>query len=56
VPRDVEAKALGGYSAFVTAHWNAVDDEGSVVRDTSTSYQVLATPAGWRLMSYTSHF
>jgi len=27
-----------------------------VVRDTWTSYQLLATPDGWRLLSYTNHF
>jgi hypothetical protein len=55
-PREIETKALGDYSAFATVHWNATDDEGTVVRDTSTSYQLLATPDGWRLMSYTNHF
>ena len=29
---------------------------GNVVRDTSTSYQLIRTPDGWRLLSYTNHF
>jgi hypothetical protein len=41
---------------FATVHWNALDAEGQVVRDTWTSYQLLATPDGWRLLSYTNHF
>jgi hypothetical protein len=37
-------------------HWNALDANGKVVRDTWTSYQLLATPEGLRLLSYTNHF
>ena len=39
-----------------TVHWNALDVDGQVVRDTWTSYQLLATPDGWRFLSYTNHF
>ena len=55
-PSEIETKALGEHSAFATVHWNALDDEGNVVRDTSTSYQLIRTPDGWRLLSYTNHF
>ena len=51
-----EVRQLGEHSAFVTAHWNAVDSQGNVLRDTWTSYQALRTPDGWRLLSYTNHF
>ena len=29
---------------------------GEVLRDTRTTYHLLATPEGWRLLSYTNHF
>ena len=41
---------------FATLHWNAVDTDGQVQRDTKTSYQLLATPDGGRFLSYTNHF
>ena len=53
---EIEARQLGEHSVFATVHWNALDAGGNVVRDTWTSYQLLATPAGWRLLSYTNHF
>jgi hypothetical protein len=47
---------LGEYSAFVSVHWNALDSDEQVVRNTWTSYQLLTTAEGWRIMSYTNHF
>ena len=55
-PIEIDVRHLGGYSAFATVHWNALDAGGQVVRDTWTSYQLLATPDGWRFLSYTNHF
>jgi hypothetical protein len=55
-PVELDARQLGEHSVFATLHWNAVDADGSVVRDTWTSYQLLATPDGWRFLSYTNHF
>ena len=52
----LDVRNLGEYSVFATAHWNAFDADGEVVRDTWTSYQLLSTPAGWRFLSYTNHF
>lgn len=54
--REVNTLRLGEYSAFVTVHWNAFDSDEQVVRDTWTSYQLLTTPDGWRILSYTNHF
>ena len=54
--REINTLHLGEYSAFVTVHWNAFDSDEQVVRDTWTSYQLLTTPEGWRIMSYTNHF
>jgi len=47
---------LGEYGVFATVNWNALDEDGNVVRDTWTSYQLLTTPDGWRFLSYTNHF
>ncbi len=52
----LDVRQLGEYSVFATVHWNALDADGQVVRDTWTSYQLLATPDGWRFLSYTNHF
>jgi hypothetical protein len=56
VPIEIDARQLGEHSVFATVHWNALDADGQVVRDTWTSYQLLATPDGWRFLSYTNHF
>ena len=53
---ELETRELGEYSVFATAHWNALDADGQVHRDTWTSYQLLATLDGWRFLSYTNHF
>jgi hypothetical protein len=55
-PVEIDARQLGEHSVFATLHWNAVNADGQVVRDTWTSYQLLATPDGWRFLSYTNHF
>jgi len=55
-PVEIDARQLGEHSVFATVHWNAIDAEGQVLRDTWTSYQLLATPDGWRFLSYTNHF
>ena len=54
--REMNTFQLGEYSAFVSVHWNAFDSDEQVVRDTWTSYQLLTTAEGWRIMSYTNHF
>jgi hypothetical protein len=55
-PHEIDTRQLGEHSVFATVHWNALDANGQVVRDTWTSYQLLATPDGWRFLSYTNHF
>ena len=55
-PVAIDTRQLGEHSVFATVHWNAFDPEGNLVRDTWTSYQLLATPDGWRFLSYTNHF
>ena len=56
VLREIDARELGEHSVFATVHWNALDGDGNVVRDTWTSNQLLATSDGWRTLSYTNHF
>ena len=51
-----DVRQLGEHSVFASVHWHALDADGQVVRDTWTSYQLLATPDGWRFLSYTNHF
>jgi hypothetical protein len=51
-----DVRQLGEHSVFASVHWNALAADGQVVRDTWTSYHLLATPDGWRLLSYTNHF
>jgi hypothetical protein len=53
---EIDTRQLGEHSVFATVHWNALDADGNVVRDTWTSYQLLTTPDGWRMLSYTNHF
>jgi hypothetical protein len=55
-PVTIDTRQLGEDSVFATVHWNALDADGHVVRDTWTSYHLLATPDGWRFLSYTNHF
>ena len=51
-----DTRELGEHSVFTTVRWNALDANGNVLRDTRTTYHLLATPTGWRLLSYTNHF
>lgn len=53
---ETEVRELGEHSLFVTVNWNTVDAEGHVLRDSWTSYQMLATSNGWRFLSYANHF
>jgi hypothetical protein len=55
-PVEIDSRNLGEHSVFATVHWNALDADGQVIRDTWSSYQLLATSDGWRLLSYTNHF
>ena len=54
-PRAMNTVQLGEYGVFATVNWNALDEDGAVVRDTWTSYQLLTTSDGWRFLSYTNH-
>ena len=51
-----DTRELGEHAAFTTVRWNALDADGMVLRDTRTTYHLLATDEGWRMLSYTNHF
>ncbi len=51
-----DTNELGPDAVFTTVRWNALDAQGEVLRDTRTTYHLLSTPAGWRVLSYTNHF
>jgi hypothetical protein len=55
-PVAIDTRELGERAAFTTVRWHALDTDGNVARDTQTTYHLLATPDGWRLLSYTNHF
>ena len=55
-PVEIDTYPLGEGAAFVTVRWHALDDLGNVVRDTRTTYHLLDSPDGWRILSYTNHF
>jgi SnoaL-like domain len=53
---EIDVRELGEHAVFATVRWNALDAQGEVLRDTRTTYHLLATPDGWRFLSYTNHF
>ena len=55
-PVAIETRELGRRAAYTTVRWHALDTHGEVARDTQTTYHLLATPDGWRILSYTNHF
>ena len=52
---EIDVRELGEHAVFATERWNALDSEENVLRDTRTTYHVLSTSDGWRLLSYTNH-
>jgi hypothetical protein len=53
---ELDVRELGEHAVFATMRWKALDAEQNVLRDTRTTCHLLATPDGWRLLSYTNHF
>lgn len=46
---------LGTSSAFATVHWHVRDTGGGMIKDFRTTYHLLRTDGGWRILSYTNH-
>ena len=55
-PIEVDVHALGERSAFATVRWHARAQDGTVARDSLTTYHLNQTDDGWRFLSYTNHF
>jgi hypothetical protein len=56
---EIDSRPAGERASFETVRWNALDADGNVLRDTRTTYHLLAVPdgaEGWRFLSYTNHF
>lgn len=56
LPIEIESHPLGDSASFATVRWNAKDEHGKIIRDTRTTYHLLANPEGWRFLSHTNHF
>ena len=53
---DLHVNRLDRMSAIATVRWNALSDVGELLRDFTTSYQLLREECGgWRVLSYTYH-
>ena len=52
---ELDVLPLGETGAIVTVRWNVLTADGSLVRDFRTTYHLLRTDGGWRILSYTNH-
>jgi ketosteroid isomerase-like protein len=53
---DLRVTPLDSASVIATVRWNALAEDGALLRDFTTSYQMLRQKSdGWRIISYTYH-
>jgi ketosteroid isomerase-like protein len=53
---DLRVTQLDSASVIATVRWNALAEDGALLRDFTTSYQMLRQESdGWRIISYTYH-
>jgi ketosteroid isomerase-like protein len=53
---DLRVTQLDSASIIATVRWNALAEDGALLRDFTTSYQMLRQESdGWRIISYTYH-
>jgi ketosteroid isomerase-like protein len=53
---DLQVAAFDSASVIATVRWNALSEDGALLRDFTVSYQMLRQePDGWRILSYTYH-
>ena len=53
---ELDVRPLGRSSALATVRWNALADDGTLLRDFRTSYHLLRDdPDGWHILTYTYH-
>jgi len=51
----LDAVDAGKSSAFATVQWQVRDAVGGLLKDFRTTYHLLRTDGGWRILSYTNH-
>lgn len=52
---ELDVTELGRSSAFATVHWLVRDADGAVIKDFRTTYHLVSTGDGLRILSYTNH-
>ena len=53
---ELQVTQLDRSSVIATVRWNALTADGTLLRDFTTSYQMLREESGeWRILSYTYH-
>lgn len=52
---ELNVAPLGKSGAMATVHWHVVNEAGSLLRDFRSTYHLLRTDEGWRILSYTNH-
>jgi hypothetical protein len=53
---DLRVTKLDSASVIATVRWNALSEDGTLLRDFTVSYQMLRKePDRWRMLSYTYH-
>jgi hypothetical protein len=51
----LDVTPLGASSVLATVNWHVKDADGGILKDFRTTYQLLRTGDGWRILSYTNH-
>jgi len=51
----LELAPLGASGVNATVNWHVRAADGSLLKDFRTTYQLLRTDGGWRILSYTNH-
>lgn len=52
---ELDVAPLGKSGAMATVHWHVLNEAGALRRDFRTTYHLLRTDEGWRILSYTNH-
>lgn len=53
--RQLAVEPLGKSAANATVQWHVRSSDGELLKDFRTSYHLLRTDSGWRLLAYTNH-
>jgi ketosteroid isomerase-like protein len=52
---ELRVARLDSASSIATVRWNALSEDGALLREFTVSYQLLRQPGGWKILSYTYH-